>query len=877
MPVFTAGSTPSKRAEANDDEQDDEEEETQPRDARRSGGSGGTRNPFQSDAKKRSQPQQSQASKSKPEEGEVVDEDAAEHGEDDEDEQGEDDEDEYDEEDGGEEEEEMDEDDEGDTEYPHWESGPDTVACEQCGEFIPRTQLAQHEKEVCSETPMECPFAHLHCGATAVNRRLLRAHLSRNMPDHIVWIIDRVEEQRIALQHVTEALQAESARRKELERVVEGLTGNKIAHSAGSHSFETPRRGIVGGAARGMLKSSFGDRASSSSSSSSSKRGGGNVSFSPLSSSHSPSTGSSSGGRGPQHAHKDFDASFSLSFDNKPLQLGENRWTPHSISTNAAALPSQSIFPRSLAGTGNSASDEQTRLKVAAGLLPASALALLSPVKPAAASTIAASSSSPSLAPAAAPAAAAAVTPGVDDLPALTKQLKSVLNKLSGNNFEKLSGQVLSILKTVQTAETLTSLVVMLFDKAVVDSYFSNIYSMLCADISSKLPPLHENPAHAFKRFLLNQCQVEFECGVQPLQRQPDQTLEQFMASKTKQKARMLGTIRFIGELYLHELILPTIMTFCIQHLLPSLDWNRSTAATAPSSTTATDPVTSPTPPVDPALVEQEKSDSIEAFCKLLMTIGSRMESSEAGKRLFDCSVFPAIATAQADLTIPSRLRFMLKDLHELRAKLKWKPRKAATQAVANAEKVVTTVEMGLGNGGTIPVPGAAPTGGRGHAHAHGGGGSGGGGGGSSGGRGVVHTGGGGGQQQQQQQVTFRISSNGSGGRTVSAGANYTHHDSHAHNSMAMAASRDDGRRGGGRGSNRRSGGGGGDAPSSASRRPGHPLDSRYDEDEYEDVRGHSGGAGGGQWTRGEQPPQHTEDRDRGHGSGRKSGGGKRR
>ena len=136
----------------------------------------GQNNPFAAEMKKHKKNVAPAAVK---EEGEV-DNDDNDGGDDDVD--GEDDYDEEDDGEGGDDGgEDMDSDDEGDNPYPEWEKSSTTVACELCGEYVPKTEIATHEKMVCSESPMECPFAAYHCGATALNRRLL-ARASESQP-----------------------------------------------------------------------------------------------------------------------------------------------------------------------------------------------------------------------------------------------------------------------------------------------------------------------------------------------------------------------------------------------------------------------------------------------------------------------------------------------------------------------------------------------------------------------------------------------------------------------------------------------------------------------------------------------------------------------
>ena len=510
-PLFSIGASPSKAAASVDPN-------GEPSSGR------GARNPFASEVTKRRT--NATQREEEAEDGEDGEEDEEE--EEGEDENGEDEDEDGEEDDGPQ----MDEDDEGDTPYPIHEKSANTAQCELCDEWIPKKELATHQTRVCSETPMECPFVDLHCGATAVNRRLLRAHVERNLGDHMVWIFAQLEEQRRSIQLLTENLMVETTRRQALERTISEM-GGKVDYS----NIDRRPQGRNGGG------------------NNSSKRGGGGRNpFSPSPASTSPVNTSSRSG------HDDI-PKFTISFDaTKPLEKSSNRWIPHSIPIGDAT-PSKTMFPspsppKTLVGTGNSASEEQTRLKIAAGLLPPSALTTPNKSPPSSSAV----SGSPT----------ATATPGVDDLPALTKQLKSLMNKLSAPNFDKLSVEVIDLLKTVQTEQTLATLVSMIFDKAVLDVFFANLYAKLCAEVSTHLPPLGGDTKLTFKRFLLTQCQIEFESGSGDLTKKEDESEVEHNERKKKQKQRMLGTIRFIGELYRKDLILHNIMVRnChIQHLI---------------------------------------------------------------------------------------------------------------------------------------------------------------------------------------------------------------------------------------------------------------------------------------------------------------------
>jgi translation initiation factor 4G len=68
-----------------------------------------------------------------------------------------------------------------------------------------------------------------------------------------------------------------------------------------------------------------------------------------------------------------------------------------------------------------------------------------------------------------------------------------------------------------------------------------------------------------------------------------------------------------------------------------------------------------------------EMSEDMECLCEILRTIGRRLDHERA--RLWMDKYFERIRIYQADTELPSRIRFMLQDVIELRAN-GWQPRK---------------------------------------------------------------------------------------------------------------------------------------------------------------------------------------------------------
>jgi translation initiation factor 4G len=151
-----------------------------------------------------------------------------------------------------------------------------------------------------------------------------------------------------------------------------------------------------------------------------------------------------------------------------------------------------------------------------------------------------------------------------------------------------------------------------------------------------------------FRKYLLNRCQEEFERGWKmDLPDKPegepgdDKTPEAVMLSDeyyiaAAAKRRGLGLVQFIGELYKLSMLTERIMHECVKKL------------------------------VDYTGIPDEAE--IESLTKLLKTIGGNLDSTEKGKPMMDV-YFTRIQSMIDTPELPSRLRFMLMDIVDLRKK----------------------------------------------------------------------------------------------------------------------------------------------------------------------------------------------------------------
>lgn len=246
----------------------------------------------------------------------------------------------------------------------------------------------------------------------------------------------------------------------------------------------------------------------------------------------------------------------------------------------------------------------------------------------------------------------------------LMKQFRSILNKLTPENFSTLIQNLKQL--EIDTVDRLDECISLVFEKAITEPNYSASYAQLCKEVSAVFVVLlsdEENTTKkaVFKNRLITQCQNEFmkhrgseiaKTNAEKLKAIED---EEDQAKKDELKAEMddqnfkirrraVGTVHFIGELYKIEMLTSKIMSSCVSHLL------------------------------DPSMCSEE---TLECLCKLLTTIGKRLEKTDAKKvDLSECfAKLTGIADKKNPFGISSRIRFMIQDLIELRLN-HWTPRR---------------------------------------------------------------------------------------------------------------------------------------------------------------------------------------------------------
>jgi hypothetical protein len=248
-----------------------------------------------------------------------------------------------------------------------------------------------------------------------------------------------------------------------------------------------------------------------------------------------------------------------------------------------------------------------------------------------------------------------------DEVTSKVKQVRSHLNKLTLEKFDRIFSQIVEL--DISNVEVLRGIVNEIFEKTLNEPLFASMYAELCRRLnihydSSDVKYTDDNGKQlTFRRVLLKNCQNEFvrfehqaKEGAEIEANAASQADGNEGSEETKKmkaeaytkameaKKRMLGNVRFIGELYKKDLLPETIIhRQCIHPLLT-------------------------------LAIQKKEDDVIEALCTLLSRTGKKLSestSSEA-KKVID-NYFASLERLSMDHTLPARVRFMLQDLADQR------------------------------------------------------------------------------------------------------------------------------------------------------------------------------------------------------------------
>lgn len=225
------------------------------------------------------------------------------------------------------------------------------------------------------------------------------------------------------------------------------------------------------------------------------------------------------------------------------------------------------------------------------------------------------------------------------------RKVRGILNKITPETFDKLSKELVNV--GLDSPRTLRGVIYLLFDKALKDLKYSSLYAKLCQELSEKAPNFEQEPGpNTFCKFLISKCEDEFERrrkATEDFDSKNELTDEEY-EQKAIAKQKMLGNIKFICELGKKRLLQEEILHECIRGLL---------------SKKKERPI-------------QDQAQDLECLCQIMRTIGSLLDI-QASRNLMN-QYFERIDLFSKKSELPSRIRFMLRDVIDLRNN-NWRPR----------------------------------------------------------------------------------------------------------------------------------------------------------------------------------------------------------
>uniref|UniRef100_A0A3Q2VUG5 Eukaryotic translation initiation factor 4 gamma 2 n=1 Tax=Haplochromis burtoni TaxID=8153 RepID=A0A3Q2VUG5_HAPBU len=253
---------------------------------------------------------------------------------------------------------------------------------------------------------------------------------------------------------------------------------------------------------------------------------------------------------------------------------------------------------------------------------------------------------------------------------AIFRKVRGILNKLTPEKFDKLCLELLNV--GVDSKVVLKGIILLIVDKALEEPKYSQLYAQLCLRLAEDAPnfeaPTTESQAtqkqnSTFRRLLISKLQDEFENrarNVDHFDKHDSPLTSEEEEQRAIAKIKMLGNIKFIGELGKLNLIHESILHKCIKTLLEKKK----------------------------RVPLKDMGEDLECLCQIMKTVGPKLDHEKA-KSLMD-QYFARMQSLTNSKDLPARIRFLLQNTVELRHN-NWMPRKAY---VDNGPKTITQVRQ---------------------------------------------------------------------------------------------------------------------------------------------------------------------------------------
>ncbi|KAM4630967.1 eukaryotic translation initiation factor 4 gamma 2a, partial [Polymixia lowei] len=250
------------------------------------------------------------------------------------------------------------------------------------------------------------------------------------------------------------------------------------------------------------------------------------------------------------------------------------------------------------------------------------------------------------------------------------RKVRGILNKLTPEKFDKLCLELLNV--GVDSKLVLKGIILLIVDKALEEPKYSSLYAQLCLRLAEDAPNFDDpsteiqtpqKQSTTFRRLLISKLQDEFENrarNVEIYDKHDGPLTSEEEEQRAIAKIKMLGNIKFIGELGKLDLIHESILHRCIKTLLEKKK----------------------------TVQLKDMGEDLECLCQIIRTIGPRLDHEKA-KSLMD-QYFSRMRSLINNKDLPARIRFLLQDTVELREN-NWVPRKAFNE---NGPKTINQIRQ---------------------------------------------------------------------------------------------------------------------------------------------------------------------------------------
>uniref|UniRef100_A0A8B9FPA5 Eukaryotic translation initiation factor 4 gamma 2 n=1 Tax=Amazona collaria TaxID=241587 RepID=A0A8B9FPA5_9PSIT len=195
---------------------------------------------------------------------------------------------------------------------------------------------------------------------------------------------------------------------------------------------------------------------------------------------------------------------------------------------------------------------------------------------------------------------------------AIFRKVRGILNKLTPEKFDKLCLELLNV--GVESKLILKGVILLIVDKALEEPKYSSLYAQLCLRLAEDAPNFDGPSAEShpgqkqsttFRRLLISKLQDEFENrtrNVDIYDKHDGPLLPEEEEQRAIAKIKMLGNIKFIGELGKLDLIHESILHKCIKTLLEKKK----------------------------RVQLKDMGEDLECLCQIMRTVGPRLDHAKA-------------------------------------------------------------------------------------------------------------------------------------------------------------------------------------------------------------------------------------------------------